>query len=91
MTLSISRAKSIQLSAAKSAEEAINKVIAEKGFANVVFAAAPSQNETLFHLLKSKFTIEKDKIIFYEVPYGETGETPYICQNTGNRGHRCSE
>ena len=39
--------------AAKYAEEAINTVIAEKGYANVIFAAAPSQNETLYHFLKS--------------------------------------
>lgn len=39
--------------AAKYAEEAINSVIAEKGYANVIFAAAPSQNETLAHLLGS--------------------------------------
>ena len=40
--------------AAKAAKEAINAVIAEKGFANVVFAAAPSQNETLKYLLKEE-------------------------------------
>ena len=39
--------------AASAAAEAINAVIAEKGFANVIFAAAPSQNETLKHLLSS--------------------------------------
>jgi len=39
--------------AAKYAEEAINAVISEKGYANVIFAAAPSQNETLAHLLHS--------------------------------------
>ena len=39
--------------AAKYAEWAINSVIAEKGHANVIFAAAPSQNETLAHLLSS--------------------------------------
>lgn len=33
------------------AAKAINKVIEEKGFANVIFAAAPSQNETLASLL----------------------------------------
>lgn len=38
--------------AAKAAAERINAVIAEKGEANVVFAAAPSQNETLEYLLK---------------------------------------
>ena len=45
--------------AAKSAEEAINKIIAEKGYANVVFAAAPSQNETLYHLLNSDIDFTK--------------------------------
>lgn len=39
--------------AASYAEETINSVIAEKGYANVIFAAAPSQNETLYHFLKS--------------------------------------
>ena len=38
--------------AAKAAAERINAVIAQKGEANVVFAAAPSQNETLEYLLK---------------------------------------
>ncbi len=38
--------------AAKAAAERINAVIAAKGEANVVFAAAPSQNETLSYLLK---------------------------------------
>lgn len=38
--------------AAEAAAKRINAVIAEKGEANVVFAAAPSQNETLAHLLK---------------------------------------
>lgn len=37
--------------AGRAAAEAINRVIAEKGFANVIFAAAPSQNETLEALL----------------------------------------
>lgn len=45
--------------AAKAAEEAINKVISEKGYANVVFAAAPSQNETLAHLLDSDIDFTK--------------------------------
>ncbi|MBR7111232.1 MAG: glucosamine-6-phosphate deaminase, partial [Clostridia bacterium] len=34
-------------SAGKLAGERINQVIKEKGMANVIFAAAPSQNETL--------------------------------------------
>ena len=38
--------------AAHAAAERINAVIAKKGEANVVFAAAPSQNETLEYLLK---------------------------------------
>ena len=37
--------------AAKMAADRINKAIAEKGEANVIFAAAPSQNETLAALL----------------------------------------
>ena len=45
--------------AAKAAEEAINKVVKEKGYANVVFAAAPSQNETLLHLLESDIDFTK--------------------------------
>ena len=38
--------------AACAAADAINAVIAQKGCANVIFAAAPSQNETLSCLLK---------------------------------------
>ncbi|MBQ2794191.1 MAG: glucosamine-6-phosphate deaminase [Clostridia bacterium] len=45
--------------AAKYAEECINSVIEEKGFANVIFAAAPSQNETLYHFLKSSVDFTK--------------------------------
>ncbi|MBR6766224.1 MAG: glucosamine-6-phosphate deaminase [Clostridia bacterium] len=45
--------------AAKAASEAINKVIAEKGVANVIFAAAPSQNETLKYLLKEDIDFTK--------------------------------
>ena len=37
--------------AGKAAAEAINRAIAQKGYANVIFAAAPSQNETLEALL----------------------------------------
>ena len=36
------------------AARVINKVIEEKGFANVIFAAAPSQNETLASLLEEQ-------------------------------------
>ena len=43
---------SMGAAAAKAAAKRINAVIAEKGEANVVFAAAPSQNETLAYLLK---------------------------------------
>ena len=43
---------SMGAAAAKAAADRINAVIAAKGEANVVFAAAPSQNETLAHLLK---------------------------------------
>ena len=39
--------------AGKAAAEAINKVLAEKEFANVIFAAAPSQNEMLAALLQA--------------------------------------
>ena len=45
--------------AAKSASEEINKVIREKGYANVIFAAAPSQNETLENLLKQNIDFSK--------------------------------
>ena len=37
--------------AGKAAAEAINGILSEKGFANVIFAAAPSQNEMLEALL----------------------------------------
>lgn len=40
--------------AAKDAEEAICRIIAEKGQVNVIFAAAPSQNEMLAGLLQSE-------------------------------------
>ena len=43
---------SMGAAAAKAAADRINAVIAAKGEANVVFAAAPSQNETLANLLK---------------------------------------
>lgn len=45
--------------AAKSAAEAINKVLAKKEFANVIFAAAPSQNETLEELLKEQIDFSR--------------------------------
>ena len=38
--------------AAREAALAINKILAEKEFCNVIFAAAPSQNEMLESLLK---------------------------------------
>lgn len=40
--------------AAKKAAEAINSILSEKEYANVVFAAAPSQNEMLAALLNEK-------------------------------------
>ncbi len=45
--------------AAKAASEAIRAVIAQKGSANVIFAAAPSQNETLAALLASDVDFSK--------------------------------
>ena len=45
--------------AAKKAAMAINAAIAEKGHANVVFAAAPSQNETLEALLRENVDFTK--------------------------------
>ena len=45
--------------AARAAAQAINAVIAKKGRANVIFAAAPSQNETLENLLKSDVDFTK--------------------------------
>ena len=45
--------------AAAAAAEAINAVIAEKGEANVIFAAAPSQNETLSALLAENVDFTK--------------------------------
>ncbi|MBQ8685602.1 MAG: 6-phosphogluconolactonase [Clostridia bacterium] len=47
--------------AAKEAAEAIKAVIAARGEANIVFAAAPSQNEFLAHLLQDP-TIEWEKV-----------------------------
>ena len=40
--------------AAKDAEEVICRIIAEKGQINMIFAAAPSQNEMLAGLLSSE-------------------------------------
>ena len=40
--------------AAKDAQEVISRIIAEKGEINIIFAAAPSQNEILAGLLSSK-------------------------------------
>ena len=45
--------------AGKAAAEAINAVIAEKGQANVIFAAAPSQNEALASLLAENVDFTK--------------------------------
>lgn len=45
--------------AGKAAARAINEVIAEKGSANVIFAAAPSQNEALTALLKEEVDFSK--------------------------------
>ena len=45
--------------AAEYAVASIKKVIEEKGYANVIFAAAPSQNETLAHLLASDLDFSK--------------------------------
>ena len=45
--------------AGKAAAEAINGIIAKKGYANVIFAAAPSQNETLAALLAEEVDFSK--------------------------------
>ena len=45
--------------AARCAAEAINKILEKKDFANVIFAAAPSQNETLEHLLKQNIDFSR--------------------------------
>ncbi len=45
--------------AGKAAAEAIRETIAKKGYANVIFAAAPSQNETLASLLAEKVDFSK--------------------------------
>ena len=45
--------------AGKAAAKAINSIIAKKGFANVIFAAAPSQNETLAALLAEDVDFSK--------------------------------
>ena len=47
--------------AAARAAAAINEVISEKGSANVIFAAAPSQNEMLAALLCEKVDFSKIK------------------------------
>ena len=53
-----SRAAMGQAAGAEAAK-VINEVIEEKGFANVIFAAAPSQNETLAALLGEKVDFTK--------------------------------
>ena len=45
--------------AGKAAAEAINEIIEKKGSANVIFAAAPSQNETLAALLSENVDFSK--------------------------------
>ena len=45
--------------AATAAADAINAVIAQKGSANVIFAAAPSQNEMLLSLLKKQIDFSR--------------------------------
>ncbi|MBQ7387558.1 MAG: glucosamine-6-phosphate deaminase [Clostridia bacterium] len=45
--------KEMGAAAAECARDAINSVIAERGYANVIFAAAPSQNEMIEALLSS--------------------------------------
>ena len=41
------------LSAAKDIEKTINEILIKKEFINIIFAAAPSQNDVLFHLINS--------------------------------------
>ena len=45
--------------AARAAAEAVRKIIAEKGSANLIFGAAPSQNETLAAFLKEDVDFSK--------------------------------
>lgn len=51
--------KAMGTAAAKHAAEAIRKVLAEKEFANVIFAAAPSQNEMLEALLQENLDFSR--------------------------------
>ena len=51
--------EALGVKAAKDAAEALKQVIEEKGSANVIFAAAPSQNEFLAMLAKSDVDFTK--------------------------------
>lgn len=62
------------IAAAEEASKVINAVIAEKGEANVVFAAAPSQNDLLENLLKADIDWSKVRG-FHQDEYIGIGET----------------
>lgn len=62
--------------AAKDAEQRINRIIAEKGEATVVFAAAPSQNELLEHLCKSSVDWTKVRALHQDEYVGLPADHP---------------
>ena len=64
------------LAAAKDAEARINKIIAEKDEATVVFAAAPSQNELLAALLEANIDWTKVRALHMDEYIGLPEEHP---------------
>ena len=62
--------------AAARAAAAINEVISEKGRANVIFAAAPSQNEMLAALLSEKVDFSKINAFHMDEYEGLTPDSP---------------
>ena len=62
--------------AAKAAADYINGVIAKKGVANVVFAAAPSQNDLLLHLKEEKVDWTKVRALHMDEYVGLPDDAP---------------
>jgi glucosamine-6-phosphate deaminase len=67
--------------AARDAASAVKRYIKEKGKAVVVFAAAPSQNEFLFHLAKAR-GIDWSKVICFHLDEYIPTLLRRICGNT---------
>ncbi len=67
--------------AAKDASACINRVLAEKGEANIIFAAAPSQNEFLRSLLEKPVDWERVNALHMDEYIGLSSDAP---QGFGN-------